>query len=123
MVKIPRWLPATTLMAAIFIFSSTPSADLPNYGFWDTLVKKGGHMTGYALLALAYWYWLGFAPNTGWLAWLWAVFYAASDEFHQFFTPGRHSSVEDVLIYDNLGALLGVVVTGWIRKQKLKSKA
>lgn len=123
MVKIPRWLPATTLMAAIFIFSSTPSSDLPDYGLWDVLIKKGGHVLGYALLAFSYWYWLRFTPKTGWLAWLLAVLYAASDEFHQSFTPGRRSSVEDVLIYDNLGALLGVVVTGWICKQKLKSKA
>lgn len=114
MPKLPRWLPAVVLMTAIFLFSSTPSSDLPYYGFWDALVKKGGHMTGYALLALSYWYWLGFNPKKGWLAWLLAVLYAASDEFHQSFTPGRHSSIQDVLIFDNLGALLAVLLGRWV---------
>ncbi len=123
MKKLPRWLPAAVVMAVIFLFSSTSSSDLPNYGLWDTLVKKGGHMTGYALLALSYWYWLEFDPNKGWLAWLLAVLYAASDEFHQFFTPGRHSSIQDVLIYDNLGALLAVLLGGWALKRKPTSSA
>lgn len=121
--KIPRWLPAVVLMIAIFIFSSTSSSDLPDYGFWDTLVKKGGHATGYALLALSYWYWLGFDPKKDWLAWLLAVLYAASDEFHQSFTPGRHPSPLDVLIYDNLGALLAMLLGGWVLKRKSKSGA
>jgi len=123
MKKLPRWLPAVALMMAIFIFSSLPSSELPDYGFWDMLIKKGGHMTGYALLALAYWYWLGFDPQKGWLAWLLAVLYAASDEFHQSFTPGRHPSPLDVIIYDNLGALLAVLITGWVLRRKTKSGA
>jgi len=121
MLKIPRWLPAIVLMAAIFTFSSIPSSGLPDYGFWDMLVKKGGHAVGYALLALSYWYWLGFDPKKGWLAWLLAVLYAAADEFHQSFTPGRHPSIYDVLIYDNLGALLAVLFGSWFLKRKPKS--
>ena len=116
--KTPRWQPAILLMAAIFLFSSTPSSELPDYGFWDTLVKKGGHMTGYALLALSYWYWMRFDPKKGWLAWLLAVLYAATDEFHQSFTPGRHASFEDVLVYDNLGAYLAVLLGGWALERK-----
>ena len=37
------------------------------------------------------------------------VLYAASDEFHQLFVPGRGASVKDVLI-DSAGALIGTVV-------------
>ncbi len=121
MPKLPRWLPAIVLMTAIFLFSSTPSSGLPDYGFWDRLVKKGGHVIGYALLALSYWYWLRFDPKKGWLAWLLAVLFAATDEFHQSFTPGRHPSPLDVVIYDNLGALLAVLITGWVLKRKSKS--
>lgn len=121
--KIPRWLPAILLMTAIFLFSSTPSSELPDYGFWDTLVKKGGHVTGYALLALSYWYWMHFDPQKGWLAWLLAVLYAATDEFHQSFTPGRHASFEDVLIYDNLGAFLAVLAGRLVQQKKPKSGA
>lgn len=118
MLKLPRWLPAVALMSAIFTFSSTPSSGLPNYGFWDTLVKKGGHVAGYALLALSYWYWMGFDPKKGWLAWLLAVLFAATDEFHQSFTPGRNPSLKDVLVYDNLGALLAVLLGGWVLRRK-----
>ena len=49
-----RWLPAVLVMAVIFVFSSIPSDELPNFGLWDLLVKKGGHVLGYGLLALAY---------------------------------------------------------------------
>lgn len=54
-----RWFPALALMAAIFIFSSVPSEEMPSFGFWDTLVKKGGHAAGYGLLALTYWFAFG----------------------------------------------------------------
>jgi VanZ family protein len=59
-----------------------------------------------------------FDPKKGWLAWLFAVLYAATDEFHQSFTPGRHASFEDVLIYDNLGAYLAVLLGGWALERK-----
>ena len=48
-----RFGPALLVMAMIFIASSIPSAQMPNAGAWDFIVKKGGHMTGYALLGLA----------------------------------------------------------------------
>lgn len=41
------------------------------------------------------------------LAWLAATAYAATDEFHQLFVPGRAAQATDVLI-DSIGALLGV---------------
>lgn len=121
--QFPRWLPSVFMMTAIFVFSSTPSSEMPNYGFWDFLVKKGGHVIGYALLAICYWYWMRFDPKKGWLAWLLAVLYAATDEFHQSFTPGRQPSVEDVLIYDTLGGLAGLVLTGWLLRRKQKNGA
>jgi VanZ family protein len=124
MSKFVRWIPATIIMAVIFIFSSTPAVDLPNYGFWDTLVKKGGHMTGYGLLAGSYWYGLGFNRKKGcWLAWLLAVLYAATDEFHQSFTPGRHPSPVDVLLFDGGGAALALWLASWFLKLREKKQA
>ena len=117
MSKFMRWIPAIFVMLAIFIASATPSTKIPNYGFWDTLVKKGGHMIGYGLLAGAYWYGLGFDRRKGWLAWILAVVYAASDELHQSFTPGRHPSLVDVLLFDGGGAALALAMIYWIRKQ------
>jgi VanZ family protein len=109
MLKFLRWVPSLFLMIVIFLMSATPSSNIPNYGFWDTLVKKGGHMTGYALLAVSYWYGFNFKPGKIWLAWLMALLYAASDEFHQSFTPGRNPSPIDVILFDGGGAAAGLV--------------
>jgi VanZ family protein len=118
MSKILRWLPAILVMAIIFVFSSTPGDDLPSYGLWDTLVKKGGHMTGYALLALAYWYALGWDKKRWWLPILLAACYAATDEVHQAFTPGRHPSPVDVLVFDSGGAAIGVALAARFRSRE-----
>jgi VanZ family protein len=49
-----------------------------------------------------------------------ALAYAASDEFHQSFVPGRNSSIVDVLIFDNIGALilLGLYFMFWRKNEK-----
>jgi len=102
------------MMAVIFAFSSIPSKEIPGFGPFDLLVKKGGHATGYALLALANLRALGrnqggYKTRTYIMAWLLAVLYSATDEFHQSFVPGRHSAITDVGI-DALGAALGLLL-------------
>lgn len=120
MFKFKRWIPALILMVAIFLFSSTPSKNLPNYGSWDLLVKKGGHVAGYSMLSAAFWYGFKFDPKKIWLAWVLAVLYAISDEFHQSFTPGRHPSWVDALGYDGGGAALGLaILVNWFGARKL----
>ncbi len=116
-----RWLPALLMMAAIFAFSSIPSNAMPRFGWMDLLVKKGGHALGYALLALAYRHGLGEkgGGRAGWLAWGLAAVYAASDEFHQSFVPGRNAALEDVLV-DAAGAGLAMAV--WNYRSKVKSR-
>jgi hypothetical protein len=105
-----RWLPALLVMAAIFGFSSVPGNEMPNFGPSDLFVKKGGHMLGYAGLALADWYGLRFNKRLWWLALLLTLIFAASDEFHQSFVPGRHPSWVDILGFDGAGALIGLGV-------------
>ena len=120
-----RWLPAVLIMAVIFGFSSTPSTKLPNFGLLDFVVKKGGHMLGYGLLALAYWYGMRLQKRSCWLALLFAILYAISDEFHQSFVPGRHPSWVDVLGFDGGGALIALSLGNvWLEKKKhlLKSE-
>lgn len=108
---VPRWLPALVLMIAIFAFSSRSSNELPNFQSWDRLVKKGAHAVGYGLLALSY---LRALPGRNYpMAWLLAIVYSATDEFHQSFVPGRHPSVVDVLIFDNLGAGVALWLHYW----------
>ena len=88
-------------------------------------VRKAAHMTEYAILGL-----LSFAFYNGFEAlkkrnYLYALFtaaiYAATDEFHQYFIPGRSAEVHDVLI-DTAGAaiallLLYLIITRFQRKK------
>ena len=125
MKKLVRFLPAVLMMGIIFAFSSTPSQELPNFGFWDTLVKKGGHMLGYGLLALAYWYGLSGEPGGHKtrpyvLAYILVILYAISDEFHQSFVPGRHPSWVDVLVFDGVGAIIALGLAFWWQRRKKK---
>lgn len=78
-------------------------------------------MAGYALLALAYWRALVFRREKWWLAWCLAVLYAVTDEFHQSFVPGRNSSIADVLIFDNLGALASLWLFSHYKTQRSDS--
>jgi VanZ family protein len=122
--RILPWLPAVLMMAVIFGFSSTPSTKLPNFGLLDGIVKKGGHMLGYGLLALAYWVGLRFEKRRWWLALLLAVIYAVTDEFHQSFVPGRHPSAVDVLVFDGGGAAiaLGLAYLWRVKRGYIKRK-
>jgi Predicted integral membrane protein len=112
-----RWFPAIAVMAVIFGFSSIPSQEMPNFGLWDLVVKKGAHMLGYGLLALAYWYGLHFDKHRWWLVLLIAVLYALSDEYHQSFVPGRHPSWVDALVIDGSGAALMLLAVLGVRKK------
>jgi VanZ family protein len=106
-------MPAIILMAVIFVASSTPGNDIPGFGSWDTIVKKGAHMLGYALLAISYLYALAESRKANWFIFLLAILlaglYAATDEFHQSFTPGRSPSAADVCI-DAAGAIIGALI-------------
>ncbi|MGD8632811.1 MAG: VanZ family protein [Anaerolineales bacterium] len=108
-----RWLPALLLMAVIFLLSATPASRLPNFGTIDFWIKKGGHASGYALLALAYYFALPprLSPiYRSLLAFIMALLFALSDEFHQSFVEGRTSSLRDVGI-DSAGALIALIIS------------
>ena len=107
-----RWGPALLMMGLIFLFSSIPMEPkpLPVGLDWLTLLRKGGHLLGYALLALALQRGLrlkGWKVNFLILGCV--LLYALSDEFHQSFVSGRTASQIDVGI-DLLGALIGIWV-------------
>lgn len=101
---VPRWFPALAIMLVIFTFSSQTGDDLPDFLGWDYVIKKMGHIIGYGLLALSYFHFLKSERKQYWPAWLLAVIFSATDEFHQSFVAGRHASIFDVLIFDNFGA-------------------
>jgi VanZ family protein len=106
-----RWGPALVLMAIIFLLSASPSDEMVNFGSYDFLFKKGAHMVGYGMLALAFLRGLGYQRKNHIIIVLLLVFlYAASDELHQSFVPGRNASSVDVLI-DVVGAALALLVS------------
>ena len=122
--RIVRWIPAVIMMALIFIASGTPGDEVPEFGTFDLIVKKGGHMTGYALLAIAcFLAAYGDTKNMARCAVISlciSIVYAASDEYHQSFTPDRSPSVIDVGI-DTAGAIIGASIAAFItRFRKLK---
>lgn len=78
----------------------------------QTIVRKCAHFSEYALLgclaAAAVWA-QGLAVQAQWGAWGLCTAYAAGDELHQCFVPGRAPGVMDVCI-DAAGAALGVAL-------------
>ena len=101
------WLPVFVWAAVIFAFSSIPSLST-GLGTWDTVLRKGAHVAEYAVLGALLYRALGREA----LALAAGIAYAATDEFHQRFVHGRHSSPVDVAI-DAVGLALGMLV--WLR--------
>ncbi|MGM8215903.1 VanZ family protein [Bacillaceae bacterium W0354] len=75
------------------------------------IVRKSAHFFIYLILGILVINALRVSGWVGWfavgIAWLICVAYAASDEFHQRFVPGRGPLVSDVII-DSLGAAVGI---------------
>ena len=82
-------------------------------GAIERFVRKGAHMTEFAILALLLYGWLcrwqlSRMRKTA-VAAILAVLYACSDELHQLFVAGRAGRFSDVLI-DSAGVVLGMAV-------------
>lgn len=85
----------------------------------ESMVRKAAHMTEFGILSVLVYVWLGkwqmAADTRRSLAAISAMLYAASDEFHQLFVPGRAGSIRDVVI-DSTGAILGVWIFVGVKK-------
>jgi len=101
------WLPVVAWAAVIFTFSSIPSLS-SGLGTWDTILRKGAHVTEHAVLGALLYRALRREP----LALAVGIAYAATDEVHQYFVRGRHASPVDVAI-DAVGVALGMLI--WLR--------
>jgi VanZ family protein len=99
-------VPPLALMGLIFFLSAQPDLS-SGLGAWDTLLRKLAHAGVYAVLTLLWWRALRDSTTadhrTVAAAWLIAIAYSATDEWHQTFVTGRHGSPVDVLI-DAAGA-------------------
>jgi VanZ family protein len=119
-----RWLPLLLWLGAIYFVSGQPKADIPSYGTWDLLVKKGAHFLAYAIVALLAWRVFEGGKRPYLYAALLTILYAASDEFHQTFVPGRNGTFMDVVI-DSLGGLAALfsLRKNWLRLLGLRHQS
>jgi VanZ family protein len=111
-----RWLMIAGWMALIFFLSSQPQLPSPPDPLADLIFKKGAHFTVYAILAVLFRRALPPSRSIWSLSWILTVLYAASDEWHQSFVPGRHPQVTDILI-DASGAAAGLLIFWWLRRR------
>jgi VanZ family protein len=84
-------------------------------------VRKCGHLSEYAVLAILLQRAMNLATTNTTFRWTWshagwalflAALYACTDEFHQAFVPSRQASIWDVLI-DTVGGGIGLAAW-WI---------
>ena len=137
------WLPVFVWMTVIFSASTDVMSSEHTYRFigplvqWlkpqmspegieqvHTSIRKGGHLTEYAILSCLIlrarrkrekgeprpWRWPDATATS-----LYSSLYAASDELHQTFVPSRQASVTDVLI-DIAGVGLGLAILWTIER-------
>jgi VanZ family protein len=102
--RLSAWVPVVLWAAVIFALSSIPSLGT-DLGVWDTVLRKGAHVTEYAILALLLLRALGREGPALALG----LCYAASDELHQRFVRGRHASPFDFAV-DAFGLTLGLLL-------------
>jgi VanZ family protein len=140
------WLPVLIWMALIFSASSDSHSYDHSSRFVEPLlhwlfpqmpeaqvkeihlvIRKCGHLTEYAVLALLLWRAVRRPVKNDSRPWIWpeaglalaiVFLYAASDEFHQIFVPTRTAQVSDVFIDTAGGAasLLAFWMIGRWRK-------
>lgn len=98
------WAPVIAWAALIFFLSSLPTLPSAATVWWDFFLKKGAHISVYAILFfLTYRAVRNHTTSKAYLITFILVFlYACSDELHQTFVPGRTGLARDVG-YDTLG--------------------
>jgi len=105
-----RWLLVVVWCAVIFCLSAIPYLKIETLGFWDFIFRKIAHVTEFAVLSILLFRAVNFEKKQ--INYFWPVFlsivYAASDEIHQGFVPGRGPSVIDVGI-DTAGVIMGIL--------------
>jgi VanZ family protein len=131
------WLPPLLWMGVIFLASADtasvhhssrligplvrwlfPTLSEEGVGLCVLAARKTAHFTEYAFCAILLWRALRqhhrhdrrpWTPSHAWLALALSAAYAATDEIHQIFVPGRQAAVTDVLL-DSFGAACGLLL-------------
>jgi hypothetical protein len=111
----------------IFILSSTPTKEVSEIYWQDFVLKKTFHLIEYGLLFLLLFRALKNTtqeklPKLAFIAFILAVFYGVSDEYHQTLVSGRQGLARDVII-DGFGAgLTWLGLWKWLPKAPKKLK-
>lgn len=108
-----RWGLVLAWMGLIFALSAQPDMVHHPDSVTDIVLKKLGHLAEYAVLAGLVWWALrahatSLDRRTYLVAFVMAVLYAASDEWHQTLVPGRNGNIYDWTV-DAAGAGLALV--------------
>ncbi len=113
---------SVVLRPVLWLFPHISEATLATIHF---IVRKAGHLTEYAILALL----AARAFRTSshellrncwfWISLLFVVAYSLSDEFHQSFVPSRTASIYDSMI-DSVGGLTALVLLV-IRRRRVRT--
>ncbi len=111
-------------MLLIFVSSSIPSYEFPQVSFWGW--AKLIHLIYFGVFCYLVRNVIqeqkifpALARSPYLFAILFVAFYGMTDEIHQFFTPGRHAQVTDVLI-DTLGGCLYIAGAKVVELFKVK---
>jgi VanZ family protein len=103
-------------MALIFYASSQHASE--HMDWWQVVLRKIGHVSGYALLT-ALWAWAlaGVVRRPILVAAMIALAYACTDEYHQTFVATRHGTPVDVLV-DSIGIVIAAALMRRIRARQ-----
>ena len=112
-----KWLPVFLWAVVIFTFSSVSQIQVSEFFIRDFIAKKIAHVSEYAILFA-----LIFRATEGnyFLSFVLTMLYAATDEFHQSFVPGRTAKFFD-LGFDLTGANIAAYII-WKLRQIPKNK-
>lgn len=131
------WYPSILMMILIFIMSSFAAnesdqqsglivnaltfafPELKNVSFLVNIVRKTAHFLEYAIFGFFTARAFKLSKKSPFFAVLLCGIYAATDEFHQTFIPGRSGEVADVLL-DTAGATFGAFIYWFFTKKQRK---
>jgi len=114
------WIPAVSLMVAIFIISGRDAPEFMRHKLFD-FQDKAAHALAYYVLAVSFLRALLWHTGASihrkilFLAVVLSALYGLTDEWHQSFIPSRTASVDDWLA-DAAGALLLLFSHSWIAR-------
>jgi len=115
MKKLLKFLPAIIWMGIIFYFSSRQTTGIGGDSYWLRFsILKSFHLIEYAILFILWFV----ALKKFNLSFLISYFYSFTDEFHQYFIPGRTAKLRDTL-FDLGGIIIGFLIIKYLSKKNI----